>query len=256
MNYYKFFNHLEKNQISKVIFDIDGTIVYDSVLCADAYKILTELDKRKIKFGFLSNDSSQTGKLKEANLLRLGINNVCQGVITSADLLSKRLERFNGKQILYIGIPAFELNENYNFVLDYSKKSFEKSDLIVWGEGQNLTIKTISTLITVLSNSNKKLLIVNPDFAYKPNENIFISAGSLAKLVENILSEVKSYPDIELIGKPSYNSFKLSHQYFFDSLDFSNTLFVGDSYRSDIKPSLELGMSVYHIETGFGAYQA
>src|SRR5262245_6607703 len=91
------------------LLDMDGTLYVDEKLVPGALDLISTLDRRGIRYLFLTNNSSARAEDYRARLERLGIPARREQVFTSGDATIQYLQEETAHRSAYlVGTPALE----------------------------------------------------------------------------------------------------------------------------------------------------
>lgn len=176
------------------IFDMDGTVFVGNRLLPGARELLDELNRRRIPFFFLTNNSSKSVSDYVEKLKGFGLNFDADRIITSGVATAAYLKKNKpGAKLYVVGTPSLETEfEQHGFVLDDASPDFA-----VLGYDTTLTYAKLCRICDLI-RAGVPYIATHPDINC-PTETGFIpDIGSFMALIE---ASTGRQPD-QIIGKP------------------------------------------------------
>ena len=227
----------------------DGTALYPEII--PTLQVLREKSKKV----YVLSNSTTIGNLFRDKLTQLGlqINQHYDGVITSGDLLSEKLEnhffRTIGRRLDY----KFYVIGRHNPMLLWSEIEHQVHDISVADfvyvgslilNGDHPT--TLDAFIPDLQKALEKkipLVCANPDYQALHGDLKYYCSGAAALWYE------QQGGTVHWIGKPYPELYAYIKQK--TSVDFKQAVMIGDTLRTDIKGASTAGMDTVLV-TGHG----
>ena len=224
------FNKKEKVMSKGFLIDMDGVIYSGNDLIPGADIFISELQKRKIPFLFLTNNSQRTARDVINKLAGIGIDAEEENVFTSAMATGWFLARqkpFGSAYVLGEGGLLTSLHDNgYSLVT-------ENPDFVVVGEGRNFTLEMVNHAVEMILNG-AKLVATNLDPS--PKQPGWNNLG--IKAVVAMIEEATGVHAFS-VGKPSPVMMRVARKKL--NLDSANTTIIGDTMDTDILGGIQLG---------------
>lgn len=228
-------------KIKAFIFDLDGVFYKSDEILKGGEEIIRFLQAKDIPFAFYTNNSRKNPDEYVKKLANINIF-VNENQIFTAGVLSKEYIELNypNKKIKIYGSSSLK-----KLFID-SKIEKENPDIILIGMDNSINMKDLSQ-IRNFAQKEKQLIFTNPD-SFIPTKNGFeFECG----LIIDIMKKYCIKKPI-IIGKPSSFGFELI-------LDFlkvkkQNLAMVGDTYQTDIKGAIKVGIIPIHLNTSNKAY--
>ena len=177
------------------LLDMDGTLYLGDRLLPGAQEFITLLKDKKIQYLFLTNNSSKSAGDYQQKLLRLGIVEPKEKILTSGEATCLYLLKTKpGARIFLAGTPS--LKEEFLF----HKFSLvqEKPDIVVLGFDTTITFNKLSLMCDFL-RSGLPYIATHPDINCPTEKGDFmLDIGSLIAFVAACTGR---QPDV-IIGKP------------------------------------------------------
>jgi HAD superfamily hydrolase (TIGR01450 family) len=215
---------LKLEEIRLFMLDMDGTFYLGETLLPGAKEFLEECRKRKIKFTFLTNNSSKSKDDYLRKLHRLGVNVTSTEMFTSGDATLIYMKKHcDFKDILLIGTPSLETQFRE---VGYRLNSLTPQAVVL---GFDTTI-TYEKLTRLCDGVRAGL----PYIATHPDLNCPVTGGfipDIGAVIEFVKASTGRKPDV-VIGKPNEFIAKSAAESF--GLELSQMCMVGDRLYTDI----------------------
>lgn len=221
------------------ILDMDGVFFKEYHLLPGAKDIIKLFKEKGIPFIFLSNITEKTPEELHTILLRKGIFVDKSSIITPANLITEYLQEYYPTS----QIKVFGSNALKSYIYKYYPLGAKDIavDIVVIGMEPNISISDLS-YIRKLIEAGKKVIFTNPDYYSFSNDGFNFDCGVMLEIFK---SHFKEEPLI--IGKPSQYAFEKAIQKL--NIPRNNIAMVGDTYETDIKGALKVGILPIHLQT-------
>ena len=212
------------------LIDMDGVIYSGNDLIPGADTFISELQRLKVPFLFLTNNSQRTPRDVVNKLAGLGIQAEENNVFTSAMATGWFLARQKPSGTVYVlgeGGLLTSIHENgYSLVT-------QDPDFVVVGEGRNFTLEMVNNAVDMILNG-AKLIATNLDPS--PKKKGWNNLG--IKAVVSMLEEATGVKAFS-VGKPSPVRMRVARKKL--GLDTINTTIIGDTMDTDILGGIQVG---------------
>jgi 4-nitrophenyl phosphatase len=211
-------------KIKSLIFDMDGVLWKDENPLVDLEHVFKTINDHKINYAFATNNSTKTPEEYHQKLLKLGIPNDPDQIITSSIVvLAQMLKKFPD------GGPVFILGEN-GLVEPLLQAGFyhnEESVLaVVGGMDRQVNYDKFKKAILFLQK-DVEFFFTNSDTTFPTPQGKIPGAGSILRTLE-----VGSGRNAIIAGKPKPAMFEKALEILNSSPE--NTLVIGDRLETDI----------------------
>ena len=215
---------MKLEEIRLFMLDMDGTFYLGETLLPGAKEFLEECRERKIKFTFLTNNSSKSKGDYLKKLHNLGVDVTSTEIFTAGDATLIYMKKHcDYKNILLIGTPSLEMQfREAGYRLDSAAPQ-----AVVLGFDTTLTYEKL----THLCNGVRAGL---PYIATHPDLNCPVAGGfipDIGAVIAFVKAAAGREPDV-IIGKPNEFIAKSAAENF--GLDLSQICMVGDRLYTDI----------------------
>ncbi len=212
------------------LIDMDGVIYSGNDLIPGADKFIADLEKRKVPYLFLTNNSQRTPRDVINKLAGLGIQAEESHVFTSAMATGWYLSRMKPHGTAYVlgeGGLLTSLHENgYSLVT-------QNPDFVVVGEGRNFTLEMVNNAVDMILDG-AKLVATNLDPS--PKKKGWTNLG--IKAIVAMLEEATGVQAFS-VGKPSPVMMRVARKKL--GLDTVDTTMIGDTMDTDILGGIQVG---------------
>jgi NagD protein len=176
------------------LLDMDGTLYVDEKLVPGALDLISTLDRRGIRYLFLTNNSSARAEDYRARLERLGIPARREQVFTSGDATIQYLLEETGHRSAYVvGTPALE-DEFRAAGVDLDAAD---PDCVVVGFDKTLTYAKLERACTLLFAGK-------PYYATHPDKTCITQRGLIPDIAAIIAAcQAVTGREPKVIGKPA-----------------------------------------------------
>ncbi len=234
---------MEKNNISAMIFDMDGVLWKEDTEIVNLKKQFKILVSNHIKFSFATNNGTKTPSDYQKKLLKFGIEVEEHQIITSGINLAEKLKGLypRGGPIFLVGEPGLE-----KIMLDYN--FYHQNDdvlAVVGGMDRNLDYKKLSQA-NILLNSGVYFFFTNIDPSFPTPFGNIPGAGALLAYLETA-----SGRKADVYGKPHPSMFELALNAM--KTLCANTLVIGDRLETDILGGINANCPTALVLTGISS---
>ncbi|WP_022819727.1 HAD-IIA family hydrolase [Fusobacterium russii] len=225
------------------LLDMDGTIYLGNKLIDGAKEFLNTLKENKIKYLFLTNNSSKNKDRYVEKLNGLGIEANREDVFTSGEATTIYLNKLKkGAKIFLLGTKDLEEEfEKAGFVL--IKERAKDIDFVVLGFDTTLTYEKLWIACEYISEGTT-YIATHPDFNCPLEGGKFMpDVGSMIELIKASTGKVPT-----VIGKPSSHIIEaILNKY---NLKKEELAMVGDRLYTDIRTGLDNGLTSILVMSG------
>lgn len=221
------------------ISDMDGVIYHGNNLLPGAADFVRMLEKRRLKYLFLTNSSERTPRELAEKLSRLGVDVAPEHFYTSAlataDFLSRQKP---GCSVFAIG-EAGLTNALYEKGISMNDVD---PDFVVIGETRSYSFERLEKAVHLVLKG-AKLIGTNPDLTGPTEKGIVPATGALISPIE-LSTGKKGY----FIGKP--NPFMMRRAVKFLNAMSRETVIIGDRMDTDIIAGVEAEVDTVLVLSG------
>lgn len=225
------------------LLDMDGTIYLGNKLIDGAKDFLNTLKEKKIKYLFLTNNSSKNKDRYVEKLNGLGIEANREDVFTSGEATTIYLNRLKkGAKIFLLGTKDLEEEfEKAGFIL--VKERAKDIDFVVLGFDTTLTYEKLWIACEYIAEG-VTYIATHPDFNCPLEGGKFMpDVGSMIELIKASTGKTPT-----VIGKPSSHIIEaILNKY---SLNKEELAMVGDRLYTDIRTGLDNGLTSILVMSG------
>ena len=244
---------IEINDLTAILFDLDGTVYLGEDLLPGAEKLIMALRNRNIQTLFISNKPLYPRQVYAEKLTRLGIPTTKDEVLTSAYVLGQYLAKHKpllnyyviGEENLRAELRAYGLkvldeldNQNPQEVIDPSG-----IDAVIVAFDRTLDYRKLNTAYQAL-RQGARFFATNSDKVCPMPNGAIPDAGAIIAYLEHI-----SGRQLELLaGKPS----PLILEVALEKLNTSpeRCIMIGDRLETDIRMGNQAGMKTVLVLSG------
>ena len=221
------------------ISDMDGVIYHGNNLLPGAADFVRMLEKKQLKYLFLTNSSERTPRELAEKLARLGVTVAPEHFYTSALATADFLSRQKP------GCSVFAIGETGLTNALYEKgitMNDVDPDYVVIGETRTYSFERLEKAVHLVLNG-AKLIGTNPDLTGPTEKGIVPATGSLIAPIE-LSTGKKAY----FIGKP--NPFMMRRAVKFLDATSRDTVIIGDRMDTDIIAGVEAEVDTVLVLSG------
>ncbi|HZJ36482.1 MAG TPA: HAD-IIA family hydrolase [Gillisia sp.] len=212
------------------LIDMDGVIYGNDLLIPGADKFIEQLQKRKIPFLFMTNNSQRTPLDTVNKVAKMGIKIKEENVYTSAMATASFLSFMEPKGTAYVlgegGLITSLSQEGYILVNSHP-------DFVVVGEGRNFTLEMVNNAVDMILHG-AKLIATNLDPSPKKIGWNNLGIKAIVSMIEEATGK-KAFS----VGKPSPVMMRAARKYL--GLEAKETIIIGDTMDTDILGGIQLG---------------
>ena len=236
-------------------FDIDGTLALGNTPIPGAAEMIQQLRKDKVKFRFLTNNSSNTHEEIANRLSGIGIESYENEIVSCGDAVPGYFRQINktGKELVFFkqgrmdDIPGVVRFENDPAKIMECDGALHTGGIYEWRI-------TLTALINFyIQYPEKPLLVSNPDKLNPlPGGRFSVCVNGQIELVRAMLRERGIEKEPVLFGKPHkpIYEFALKHLNMPDGTRPDEIVGVGDLLTSDILGANRNGLTSALVLTG------
>jgi NagD protein len=218
---------------------MDGVIYRGSELIPGADEFILELQKRKIPFSFLTNNSQRTRRDVVTKLARMGITVEERHVFTCAMATARFLARQKPAGTAFVigeGGLLHALHRNGYSIVD------NEADYVVVGEGRSVTLEMLEVAIRLILGG-AKLIATNLDPNCPTKSGMRPGAGATVAFLETATGRKALN-----VGKPSPLMMRAARKEL--NLAASETIMIGDTMDTDILGGMQMGYRTILVLSG------
>lgn len=224
------------------LIDLDGTVYRGTESIPEATDFIKRLQKNKIPYLFLTNNTTRTRQMVVDKLKTHGITATIDQVYTPSlatrDYLLNKTEEEKKPTVYIVGeIGLYQALLQAGFVLDN-----EHPDYVVVGLDNDLTYDKIKKAVLAI-RSGSQFIGTNADKNLPNEEGLVPGAGSVIAFVEAAVQKKALY-----IGKPERIIVDMALKQL--GVSREDVILVGDNYDTDIKAGINSGMDSVLVYTG------
>ncbi len=212
------------------LIDMDGVIYGNDLLIPGADKFIEQLQKRKIPFLFMTNNSQRTPLDTVNKVAKMGIKIKEENVYTSAMATASFLSFMEPKGTAYVlgegGLITSLSQEGYILVNN-------NPDFVVVGEGRNFTLEMVNNAVDMILHG-AKLIATNLDPSPKKIGWNNLGIKAIVAMIEEATGKTAFS-----VGKPSPVMMRAARKYL--GLEAKETIIIGDTMDTDILGGIQLG---------------
>lgn len=212
------------------LIDMDGVIYGNDQLIPGADKFIEQLQKRKIPFLFMTNNSQRTPLDTVNKVAKMGIKIKEENVYTSAMATASFLSFMEPKGSAYVlgegGLITSLSQEGYIMVNSHP-------DFVVVGEGRNFTLEMVNNAVDMIIHG-AKFIATNLDPSPKKIGWNNLGIKAIVSMIEEATGK-KAFS----VGKPSPVMMRAARKYL--GLEARETIIIGDTMDTDILGGVQLG---------------
>ena len=212
------------------LIDMDGVIYGNDTLIPGADAFIAELQKRKIPFLFMTNNSQRTPLDTVNKVAKMGIRVKEKNVYTSAMATASFLSFMQPNGSAYVlgegGLITSLTQQGYQLVN-------QRPDFVVVGEGRNFTLEMVNSAVDMILDG-ARLIATNLDPSPKKTGWNNLGIKAVVAMIEEATGK-KAFS----VGKPSPVMMRSARKYL--GLEARETVIIGDTMDTDILGGIQLG---------------
>jgi NagD protein len=221
------------------LIDMDGVIYRGSELIPGAAKFIASLQRLRIPFMFLTNNSQRTRRDVAMKLTRMGVPVEDKHIFTCAMATARFLASQKPHGTAYVigeGGLLNALHSNGYAVVDKSP------DYVVVGEGRTLTFEMLEQAVQMVLDG-AKLIATNLDPNCPTMSGTRPGCGAIVSLIEKATG-IQAFS----VGKPSPVMMRQARKEL--GMATSETIMVGDTMETDILGGVQMGYRTILVLSG------
>jgi NagD protein len=219
--------------------DMDGVLVHEEEALPGGADFIAALQRHRLSYLVLTNNSIYTARDLRARLLRSGIDVPERSIWTSALATAKFLDdqRAGGSAFVIGESGLTSALHDVGFVL-----TERDPDYVVLGETRTYSFEAITRAIRLIERG-ARFIATNPDVSGPSAEGLLPATGSVAALI-TAATGVRPY----FVGKPN----PLMMRSALNAIDAHSetTVMVGDRMDTDVIAGIEAGLRTVLVLTG------
>ncbi|UJH90635.1 HAD-IIA family hydrolase [Antarcticibacterium sp. 1MA-6-2] len=212
------------------LIDMDGVIYGNDTLIPGADSFIAELQKRRIPFLFMTNNSQRTPLDTVNKVARMGIKIKEENVYTSAMATASFLSFMQPKGSAYVlgegGLITSLTQQGYQLVN-------QNPDFVVVGEGRNFTLEMVNNAVDMILGG-ARFIATNLDPSPKKTGWTNLGIKAIVAMIEEATGKIAFS-----VGKPSPVMMRSARKYL--GLEARETIIIGDTMDTDILGGIQLG---------------
>lgn len=221
------------------LIDMDGVIYGNDTLIPGADTFIAELQKKKIPFLFMTNNSQRTPLDTVNKVARMGIKIKEHNVYTSAMATASFLSFMQPKGSAYVlgegGLITSLTQQGYQLVN-------QKPDFVVVGEGHNFTLEMVNNAVDMILDG-ARFIATNLDPSPKKTGWTNLGIKAIVAMIEEATGK-----NAFSVGKPSPVMMRSARKTL--GLEARETVIIGDTMDTDILGGIQLGYTTILTLTG------
>lgn len=221
------------------LIDMDGVIYGNDTLIPGADTFIATLQKKKIPFLFMTNNSQRTPLDTVNKVARMGIKIKEENVYTSAMATASFLSFMQPNGSAYVlgegGLITSLTQQGYQLVN-------QKPDFVVVGEGRNFTLEMVNNAVDMILDG-ARFIATNLDPSPKKTGWTNLGIKAIVAMIEEATGK-KAFS----VGKPSPVMMRAARKYL--GLEARETVIIGDTMDTDILGGIQLGYTTILTLTG------
>ncbi len=221
------------------LIDLDGTVYKGTEKIEEAITFVKELEKRKLPYLFLTNNSTKHPKDVSEKLVEMGVPSTTEHVFTTSMATASYIkEQQADAKVFAIGEEGLHaaLKEVGLEVVD------DDADVVVMGLDRELNYEKLAVGALNIRNG-AKFVATNGDVALPTERGFLPGAGSLISVLS-----VTTGVTPKFIGKPEAIIVEQALEVLGTKKE--ETLMVGDNYDTDILAGINAGIDSLLVHTG------
>ncbi len=212
------------------LIDMDGVIYSGDTMIEGADSFIASLQKEKIPFLFMTNNSQRTPLDTVNKVKKMGIHIEESNVYTSAMATAWFLSFMNPNGTAYVlgegGLISSLHQQGYSLVN-------QNPDYVVVGEGRNFTLEMVNNAVDMIL-SGAKLIATNLDPSPKKKGWSNLGIKAIVSMIEEATGKTAFS-----VGKPSPVMMRAARKTL--GLEAKETIVIGDTMGTDILGGVQLG---------------
>ncbi|WP_239257043.1 TIGR01457 family HAD-type hydrolase [Listeria ilorinensis] len=227
------------------LIDLDGTMYRGNAVIPEAIGFIRRLNKKKIPYLFVTNNSTTTPEKVADKLVGMGIETTADRVFTSSQATALYMQSKSDERSVYaIGEAGlFEALDESGFYQQVENPAF-----VVVGLDRELTYEKLAAASLAI-RSGATFISTNADAAIPTEAGLLPGNGSLTALLS-----VATETEPTFIGKPE--AIIMEQAIAKLGAQKEDVIMVGDNYETDILAGIHFGIDTVIVHTGFTSQEA
>lgn len=221
------------------LIDMDGVVYRGSEVIPGATEFIEQLNRHRIPYLFLTNNSQRTRRDVATKLKRMGFRVEERHIFTCAIATARFLAKQKPNGTAYVIGEGGLLNALHS--CGYSIVDHDP-DYVVVGEGRSFNCEMVETAVHLVLNG-AKLVATNPDPNCPTPRGLRPGCGAIVAMIETATG-IKSFS----VGKPSPVMMREARKEI--GLTADETLMIGDTMETDILGGVQMGYRTVLVLTG------
>ncbi len=256
-----------KTEFSAVFFDIDGTLLAGNEPLPGAAELLEMLQKDRVPYFLLTNDSCHSQAEKARFMRRAGLIADETNIISSGNVLKWWAERFYNGGLFFrfgsLGEPDYAISAGIEVTREAALAPECRG--VIMGEGCFDWRQNLETVFNIfLKHPDYPLIAVNPDTygSTADGSKMSISSGGFTRLICSLLEDAGVHIEPVFLGKPYASFYQCAYSHIkeqfpaLEGLDPRRIMMVGDSLKSDIQGGNSAGFTTCLVLSGVSSLKA
>lgn len=224
---------------SGFLIDLDGTVYKGTEKIVEAIDFIKELERRKLPYLFLTNNSTKPPREVAEKLSEMGVPCTADHVFTTSMATATYIKELKREAKVY---PIGEIGL-YEALKDCDLEIVEEeADIVVMGLDKAITYEKLAKGALQIRNG-ADFIATNGDVALPTERGFMPGAGSLISVLS-----VSTGIEPTFIGKPE--SIIVEQAIEVLGTPKSETLMIGDNYATDILAGINAGIDSLLVHTG------
>ena len=225
--------------ISGFVIDMDGTVYKGGKAIPGASGFIDELNRRKIPFVFLTNNSAHGRRFYHEKMRKMGFNVTLDNILTSTIATIRYLKlNWAGKTVYPLGVLQFddELKEAGVIIDD------KNPDIVLLAFDTTVTYEKINNAYHFLM-AGSEFIATHPDDLCPTEDGYDVDIGPFIRFFESMTGKKAT-----VIGKPNRRMLEMAASAM--NIDISGLAMVGDRLYTDIKMACDNDITSIVVLTG------
>lgn len=221
------------------LIDLDGTMYRGSEKIDEAVTFVKELEKRKIPYLFVTNNSTKHPSKVAEHLREMDVPANTEHVFTTSMATATYLTELQKQaKVCVIGEEGLHLaiKEEGHTIVE------EGAEFVVMGLDRSISYEKLAKAALNI-RAGAKFIATNGDVALPTERGLLPGAGSLISVLSVTTGVIPTF-----IGKPE--SIIVEQALEVMGLTKEETIMVGDNYHTDILAGIQAGMDTLMVYTG------
>lgn len=221
------------------LIDMDGVVYRGSAMIDGADQFIRHLERLRIPYLFLTNNSARTRRDVAMKLQRMGVKTTEEHIYTCAMATARFLADQKPQGTAYVigeGGLLNALHQNGYAIVDHD------ADYVVVGEGRSFTMEQVERAVRLIAQG-AKLIATNLDPNCPTQDGLRPGCGAIVAMLETATG-ARAFS----VGKPSPIMMRAARK----AIDLSadQTTMVGDTMETDILGGVQMGYRTVLVLSG------